>query len=165
MVCRHVVAGEGPLGRRAKRNQRDGKSEQNSPHGGQCKRSPSAGKKKTARTFWGARAGRPVTQLVLKLSTGGFHLNRSTRIDATRGRMLLTKTTFFENCRKPPRPPATWQVHSVAPSPSNQLFSACTPRAVKHLPRRDNKFSQETICRSAESPNCQPSQPSRYLFP
>jgi hypothetical protein len=121
--------------------------------------------KKTARTFWGARAGRPVTQLVLKLSTGGFHLNRSTRIDATAGRMLLTKTTFFENCRKPPRPPATWQVHSVAPSPSNQLFSACTPRAVKHLPRRDNKFSQKTICRSAESPNCQPSQPSRYLFP
>jgi hypothetical protein len=53
--------------------------------------------KKTARTFWGARAGRPVTQLVLKLSAGGFHLNRSIRIDATEARMLLRMTTFFEN--------------------------------------------------------------------
>src|SRR5882757_405439 len=35
--------------------------------------------KKDGTNIWGARAGRPVTQLVLKLSTGGFHLNRSTK--------------------------------------------------------------------------------------
>jgi hypothetical protein len=36
-------------------------------------------KKDGTNIFGDARAGRPVTQLVLKLSAGGVHLNRSTK--------------------------------------------------------------------------------------
>ena len=118
MIGRHIIGGKRPLGRGAKRQQCDGEGEENGAHRAQDKRRLRQRKKDGTNIFGDARAGRPVTQLVLKLSAGGFHLNRSTRIDATPAGMLLRLATFLE---KSPQTPAACclQAHFDAPLPGN----------------------------------------------
>jgi hypothetical protein len=86
------------------------------------------------------RAGRPVTQLVLKLSGRLFTSTVPTRIDATTAEMLLKVATFFEIARKHLLSPATRQVHSDRLTFSNQSFSACSTQFVKQFSSEENKF-------------------------
>lgn len=95
VVGRYVIGGKRPLRGGAERQQGYGKSEQKGSHPAQDKPRLPQSKKDGTNIFGDVRAGRPVTQLVLKLSAGGLHLNRSTRIDARPGQMLLKTATFL----------------------------------------------------------------------
>jgi hypothetical protein len=58
---------------------------------------PGREKKDGTNIFGDARAGRPVTQLVLKLSAGGFHLNRSTQDRRNSGTYVAQIANFLSN--------------------------------------------------------------------